>query len=68
MQILSTVQMEMNAINAERRVLAALNPKIPPAFDRVYNLGDEILVFSEQEKHWIGPFLVCSVHGRTITV
>ena len=50
MQIISTAQMEMNAIMAEQRVLATLNRNIPPASHRLYNLGDEILVFSEQEK------------------
>ena len=50
MQIISTAQMEMNEIMAERSVLASLNRSIRPASDRVYKLGDEILVFSEQEK------------------
>ena len=67
MQILSAAQMEMSAIVAERGVLAALNRNILPATIRVYTLGDEILVFSEQEKQWLGPSLVCNVHGRMIT-
>ena len=48
MQIPSTLQTERYAIIAERRVVAALNRNIPPASDRVYNLGAEITVFSEQ--------------------
>ena len=68
MQILSAAQMEMNATVAERLVLDALNCNIPPAPDWIYTLGDGILVFSEQENLWHGPFLVCNVHRRMITV
>lgn len=68
MKILSAAQMEMNAINAERRVLSALNRNIPPTADRVNNLGDKIVVLSEQEKKWIAPFVTCNVPGQVITV
>ena len=68
MRLLATAQMEMNAIVAERRVQAALTRQIPPAADRVYQLGDEVLVFSEQDKNWLGPFVVMHVQGRMITI
>ena len=47
LKLLISAQMEMNAIVAERRIQAALTRQIPPAADRTYQLGDEVLVFSE---------------------
>ena len=68
MAIISTAQMQMNAIVIERRVATALSRNIPPASDRNSNLGDEVLVVSEQQKQWKGPFMVIHTHGRMITV
>ena len=51
MAILAAAQMEMNATVADRRVATALSRNIPPASDRNYNLGDEVLVFSELENN-----------------
>ena len=68
MGLLTSGQMEMNAIIAERRIQAALTKQIPPAADRTYRLGDEVLVFCEQDKTWIGPFTVMHVQGRMITI
>lgn len=47
----------MNNIIAERSVLAALKRDIPPAAYRQYKLGEEVLVYSEKDKNWLGPFL-----------
>ena len=55
-RLLVSAQIEMNAIIAERRIQAALTRQIPPAAHRVYQLGDEVLVFSEIDKNWLGPF------------
>ena len=68
MEILVRAQMEMNAIVAERRIMAPLTKDIPPAADRVCELGEEVLVFAEKEKKWTGPSIVVNVHGRMITV
>ena len=54
----TSAQMEMNRIVSERKVLTALNRDIPPAADRSYRLGEEVLVYSETEKKWIGPYIV----------
>ena len=58
----------MNTIIAERKVLAALTRDNPPAADRVYNLGEEVLVYSEKEKDWKGPFIVVECTGITVTI
>ena len=63
MKLLISAQIEMNAIVAERRIQAALTRQIRPASDRTYQLGDEVLVFSEQDKTWLGPFIVMHVQG-----
>ena len=68
MEIIKSAQAEMNSIVAERRVLAALTRDIPPAADRNYKLGEEVLVYSEKEKKWIGPYIVVDSTGRQVTI
>lgn len=68
MAALPTAQAEMHAIIAERRITSALTPDIPPAVDRHYRLGEEVLVFSEKEKAWLGQFIVLHCTGRMVTV
>ena len=46
MEAIKLAQSEMNSIIAERRVLAALTKKIPPAADRQYNWAEELLILS----------------------
>ena len=58
----------MNSIDAERSVLAALTRDIPPAADRNYKLGDEVLVHSEKEKKWICPYIVVDSTGRQVNI
>lgn len=50
MEALKTVQADINAIVAEKRVLTALTRKLLPAVDRVYKSGEQVLVYSEQKK------------------
>ncbi len=66
--IIQMAQAEMNSIVAERRVLAALTRDIPPAADRTYKIGEDVLVYSEKDKKWLGPFIVVDATGRLITV
>ena len=68
MNAIKTAQAEMNSIIAERGVLAALTRDIPPAADRTDKIGEEVLVFSEKDKHWLGPFIVMDCTGRLVTV
>ncbi len=68
LEMIKTAQAEMNSIVAERRVLAAVTRDVPPATDRTYKLGEDVLVYSEKEKEWLGPFIVVDVTGRLVTV
>lgn len=44
----SKAQMEMNAIEAERRIFAALARSVPAATDVVYRVGQEGIVYQEK--------------------
>ena len=68
MRLQKSASVEMNAIMAERRIQAALIRQIPPAAHRTYQLGDEVLVFSEQDKNWLGTFIVMHPQGRMINI
>ena len=68
MDMIKKAQAEMNTIVAERRVLAALTRDIPPAADRTYKLGEEVLVYSELNKRWEGPFIIVDCTGRQVTI
>ena len=68
MAIIKKAQAERNSILGERRVLEALTRNIPPAADRTYKLGEEVLVYSEKDKKWEGPFIVLDFTGRQVTV
>lgn len=58
----------MNATVAERRVLRAPTGKIPPAANGTYELGQEVLVHSEQNKEWLGPVIVFNSNARLVIV
>lgn len=60
--------MKVSTIIAQRRVQAAIDRKTVPAADRVYQIGAEVLVFSEQERNLIRPFVVMLAYGRMITM
>lgn len=68
MDEIQKAQAEMICIVVDRGVQEALTKNIPPAADRNYNLGDEVLIYSEQTKQWIGPFKVIQTEGRMIAV
>ena len=57
----------MNSSIAERRIMTALTRDIPPAADRTYKLGEEVLVYNEYKKEWLGPLIVVDSTGRMIT-
>lgn len=48
--------------------MTALTRHIPPAANRVYKMGEKILVYSENEKRWVGSLIVVDITGRMITV
>ena len=68
MVALSKAQMEMNAVIAERRILAALARSIPTATDFVFEIGQEVLVYQERSKEWIGPATITGVRDKIVHV
>lgn len=68
MDALKTAQDETNSMFVQRKDWETLTKNVPPAADRKYNLGDQIVIYSETEKEWIVTFDVVHVEGRIITV
>jgi hypothetical protein len=68
MRILQVAQAEMNSIVAERRVVQALQSAVPAAADRVYQVGEEVLVYREKERTWAGPYTVKNIDEKIALV
>ena len=68
MEVLTMAQREMNTIIAQRRIITALTKNIPSASDRFYSIDDEVLVYREKEKEWVGPYRVVFIDGKMITM
>lgn len=45
MEKIKSLQLELNLIQAVGRVLKVLTRMIPPAVDRVYKLGEDVLIY-----------------------
>lgn len=48
--------------------MTALLRSVPSAADRVYEVGEEVLVYREKEKSWEGPMLVTKIDDEIVTV
>lgn len=68
MKALITGQAEMNERVGKCWLLTALAREIPPAADRAYTLGKEVVVYWEQKKEWSELPIVIVLTGRMITV
>lgn len=64
--MIKEVQSITNSIIAEWHVLGALTTDIPPTTDRVYNIGEDVLVYYENEKTWVGPCVFVDCAWRQI--
>lgn len=49
MEAVDNAQAETNSVTAERKVISTLKRDIPPAADRTYEKGEEMLVYYEEE-------------------
>ena len=58
----------MNAVVAERCILAALTRSIQTATDFVFELGQEVLVYKERTKEWIGPATITGIRDEIVDV
>jgi hypothetical protein len=68
MRILTAAQAEYNTIVSERRLLAALESRVPAAADRVYQVGEEVLVCREGPNSWTGSLIVRDMEEKIVTV
>jgi hypothetical protein len=68
MRILQVAQAEMNSIAAERRIVQASKSAVPAAADRVYQVGEEVLVYREKESTWAGPYADKNIDERILLV
>lgn len=68
MQILSEARAEYERAIAELRIATVLRHNIPSAADRTYRIGDQILIYREKDKEWVGPKKVTKVNDKIVTV
>ena len=66
MLALSKAQLGRNAVVAERCILAALTKSIPTATDYVFELGQEVLVYQERCKEWIGSAPITGIRDKIV--
>lgn len=67
-KFLAAAQDEMNAIIAEIKIIIALPTHIPLAVSGVHEMGEDVLVYSENEKEWVRSILVVYVTVTLITI
>ena len=58
LQAIVDARLEMGRIVSEQRITRALKSKLPPAFLHDIRPGDDVLVYLEKNKRWIGPCLL----------
>lgn len=68
MAALQTARREMSTIAAELRVRQALRSKLPPATRYDIKPGDDVLVYREKEKEWLGPHRVTKIFEKEVYV
>jgi hypothetical protein len=68
MRVLAAAQAEYNTIVAERRIAEILKSRVPGAADRVYKVGEEVLVWREKSESWTGPFIITGVNDKLVNV
>ncbi len=68
MEALATARAEMETIVAAQRIQKGLRSKIPPSAKYLFKPGEDVKVFREEPKKWIGPFSVVRVENKIITV
>ena len=68
MEALDTAKREMATITAENRIKQALRSKLPPATRYDIQPGDNVLVYREKEKEWMGPHRVARICKKEVFV
>lgn len=70
MRALKVAQMEMETITSELRLRQALLSRLPNASKQDLEIGQEVLVFREDEKpiKWTGPFKITRIEDKQVFV
>lgn len=68
MELFATTKAEMESIVARRRISTDLVKAVPPAADRVYEVGENISVHCKKKKAWEGPMLVTNVVDKIVSI
>lgn len=68
MEAIRIANAEMATITAEMRIRQALRAKTPASADYVINPGDNVRVFRESDKRFLGPYRVVQVEGKQIFI
>lgn len=63
-----SAEARMNSIVAQRKLSQASNNTVSPGAGRVHNVGEDVLVYSENKRDWNRNFKVVQVDGRMVTV
>ena len=64
LQAMVDARLEMGRIVTEQRISRALRSKLPPAVLHNIKAGDNVLVYREAKKRWIGPYTVNRVEDK----
>ena len=69
MKAMEDARQEMTELAANTKLQRALRTQVPHAADKVFKIGDEILVYKEKPvKEWLGPGRVLEVDGKSVQV
>lgn len=67
-QAIAQAGLEMETIVSEQRIERALRSKLPPAVRYKIDPGDEVLVYREEPRKWLGPYKVQRIDGKRVFV
>ena len=68
LQAIVDARLEMGRIVTEQRISRALKSKLPPAVTHDIKSGDDVLVFREKNKRWIGPYKASRVEDKKVFI
>lgn len=68
MKVLTAAQAKLNVIMAGRNIMISLTRYSSPEADRVYEVVEDVLLYSETDKKGIGQLIVVDVTGRIVSI
>lgn len=65
---MASARNEMIKLTAMARVSKTIQMNAPASIDQYILIGDEILVYQETEKRWLGPYTTIDAHEKGVVV